>query len=666
MVELHRKRKKAAPEVLLSKESQEESADRRQQECVQFIPWSGQGFRDMTEFATGVESVAIQNRARWNGPFSGRPTLISEIGAHLQATYGQSPRSVWAAIRSALRTFWRLLDQCDDFAPVQCVADLNDVHGALQFREGVIAECTNYFLYGANAERVRQGLSKLYWPRTERQSKTKDLPAIEHIKPLYHELSHRIRDMMRRWDSADREAETGQDMLVHVRAGRRIREWADGDLYATYRAIGKELNHPCPSMETVKRVVDMQYSRLQSAFFEVVFAHYPSREDIQNLFMLFLIKTGWNAATAIRLDISSEEKWFRRHPTSPEHHIIYGIKRRGSRRTEQVAIGLNKSQLSAGNLIRALVDRTEPLRNHLTQELADLMEKKSKSEADVSRIEELHVLIASPWLFVSSRNHNKISALTIDDHTVTGSGRLSMIKQLIRDVNCSLSKEKQIPESIRLTEVRDVFISFAYSNSGFSWLVAQLAAGHSSVETLRSYLRRFRWKLHGEKKTRSFLDALWTEIEKRRVVDPAILYAMVERGEISEEQRQRWMRFKDRTRIGTGCKDFFRPPKEIAPNHKEGEGCRSQRCTLCHYGIVFADSVDFLARRLAELKKLKQDIPLATWHSSSFPLEELATEKTLQLFDAQEVAARLSYWQAEIASGAHTPFEFEGEYGTAI
>jgi hypothetical protein len=219
-----------------------------------------------------------------------------------------------------------------------------------------------------------------------------------------------------------------------------------------------------------------------------------------------------------------------------------------------------------------------------------------------------------------------------------------------------------VSPSLNVSDLRDSFISFAYRNSGYQWLVAKLAAGHSSLGALTDYLRKHRWRAHGEAQVRKLQSALWSEIRERQVVDPAILHALVQRGEVSDVQRQRWLDHKDRTRVGMGCRDFYHPPREIAPEHKEGSGCRIQRCTLCRHGIVFSDSIELLARRLAELTWLRARIPLMSWIESSFPDELESLEATLELFDKTKVLSASESWKREIEGGRHRVLDQEGSY----
>lgn len=391
-----------------------------------------------------------------------------------------------------------------------------------------------------------------------------------------------------------------------------------------------------------------------------MFGLYPSKPDVQNILMLFLLRTGWNGAVAMNMDASLLENCLIAHPTSSMHHIVFAVKDRGY--TEQSAIGLDKSSLAPGNLIRAMWTRTEPLRNQLRKELEKLNSEAASSQNE-KRIVNLRRRIRSPWLYVSSRDNNEINSLNVPTYG-TGPDREHILRTLIREINAASAEKEPISTALTLADFRDAYISFAYETSGYSWLVAQLAAGHSSAESLKTYLRKKRWKAHGERKFGLFQRAMWGEILSRRVLDPAVIFAMVQRGDITDEQRRRWELHKDRTRVGTGCMDFKNPPKEIAPHHIKGSGCRVQRCTLCKFAVVFEDSLPHLARRLAELEYVKTTIPIVSWTESSFPDEVDATELTLtQCFEIAGVSEQLAFWKAEIATGRHIPLQMEGEYG---
>lgn len=376
------------------------------------------------------------------------------------------------------------------------------------------------------------------------------------------------------------------------------------------------------------------------------------------------MRTGWNAQTALDLDV--EGNWRAPHPTSPEHHLIRSTKTRGN--TEQVAVGLEKSQTSPGRLLDVLLERTAPLRALVKKKLSALEAQYRIAPSEELRLEiaEIRARSKSPWLFVDVSRQNTVLCLTLKTYGLLQ--RQSVLRLWIREMNAkTLTSSKAnkpflVPETFTISDFRDAYVDFAYEASGFNWLVAKLAAGHPSLNSLKDYLRKRRWKAEGEKKVSAVQEALWKEITERRIVDPVFLRALVDRGTISEEQRQRWLDHKDRTRVGTGCRDFKNPPKSVAPEHVPGTGCRVQRCTLCSHAIVFQDSISHLARRLSELETLREKLPLITWLQSSFLEEVEATEAALSLFDLAKVRELTQHWHAEIASGRHTVLQFEGAY----
>lgn len=227
----------------------------------------------------------------------------------------------------------------------------------------------------------------------------------------------------------------------------------------------------------------------------------------------------------------------------------------------------------------------------------------------------------------------------------------------------SYNKPALISKSFTLSVLRDVFINNAYTSSGFNIFVAQAAAGHRSGTSLRNYLHNQVRRRRNYARGRTFQDHLFGEM-RRGVVDPVILRKLMDDGEITDEQRNRWLAYRDRTRQGTGCKNSKSPPEDIAPDHRLGETCRIQRCVICSNALVFLDSLDPIACRIAELVRIQMITPLLVWSNSSFRFEHDVAVATLAQpeFDAGEVAARVAFWSAEIAQGRHIVADMEGTY----
>jgi hypothetical protein len=571
-----------------------------------------------------------------------------------------APKISTRSFNNSMRVWWRFLDQCSDIAPVESVKDLNDIHGALQFRQGISGDATRAFLQSVNSARQQQGLYPLVWVKNERNKNLTNLPSEADVAHIYHALKRKVFATIDRWDAADALVGQGVDWSNCMSSRPQSLPWTRADRIATFAGICRAANHPCPSRKYCKEYLGCT---LSSKFFynfsEVVYGLYPSRDDVQNFLFLFLLRSGWNGGTAIEMICDDLRECLRDHPTSDVHNIIYANKARGNK--EQAAIGLKKSLLGAGNLIKILWERSEPLREHLHEQPDATVEIAQGGEDRQKQIAELRRLIQSPWIFVK-RDDSVISALSLEAYSDGKDGRTPALRTIIQEINSSNSRIS-LSEEITLSDFRDAYIAFAYKASGYSWLVAKLAAGHSSIDSLVTYFRKKQWKAYGESRVAVFQNALWEEIINRRVVDPAILRAWVERGEVTDQQRIRWLNYKDRTRVGTGCKDFYRPPKSIAPQHEEGKGCRVQRCTLCRHAVVFDDSVDHLARRLAELIALKGQISLTSWHESSFPLEIRSIETVLEQFDLAVTQERSQHWANEILLGRHMPLSMEGAYG---
>lgn len=523
----------------------------------------------------------------WLGPFKGRPRLIAELAPVIERYHLASPAHTLDRVKLMLRCFWRLFDRHEGLAPVRSIADITDLHGALQLREGVDRGMTSPFLIIVNLARREAGLTRLSWPVNEDKQHTSELPSRRHVALIYHYLKRKA--------------------------------------YKTIDRIDSTLANGVPAA--------------------------PDQSEVFNLLVLFLLRTGWNRSTAMALDLGT---CIAQHPTSTDHHVVRAVKTRGN--TEQAAIGLEKSVLSPGNLLRFLGRATHGLRAQVQHEIDRLRSSPDLSDPDQWRMKlaQLEGLVSSPWLCEIRRG---LGVTTI-------SPTLSM-RSIVREMNEAAEPEFRVPETITVSDLRDAYIGFSYEYSGYSWMVAKIAAGHKSLRALKAYLRQRQWKEHGEKKVRLFGESLWTLIEQRQIVDPAILHAMVERGQITEGQVQRWLAHKDRTRVGTGCTDFRNPPRRLSPEHVEGSGCRVQRCVLCEHAIVFPDSADHLCRRLAELKSIQTTIPLTAWLESSLPEEMEITEATLNRLDPDTVARCLTFWTSEIEGGRHRPIDMEGSYATS-
>lgn len=497
------------------------------------------------------------------------------------------------------------------------------------------------------------------------KNKLSDLPEEWEIVALYHTLKKRVNAVIDRWSAFDEKEWTGKDWSECIALRPQNLPWTLEDAFATFQGISRATGHPCPSRELCASRLGLKSKG--SIFFhhyaEIISGLYPLRNDVQNILMLILLRTGWNGEVAIVIDCDNLDSTVRDHPTSEAHSLLYSSKARGN--TEQIAHGLKRSDKSRANLIKLLVKRTQPLREFLKLEIASMREQSGHDaifERLAPQISLLRTQLASAWVHIQ-RDNSGISTLTSQNYAVGPDGKISAMLDLVQETNRSKCGNG-VSEDIRLSDFRDAFISFTYKYSGHSWLEAQLAAGHTSINSLTSYMRKRQWKAYGEGRVVFLFDRFWNEIKTRRIADPSVLRAMCDRGEISEKQRDLWTQHRNLTRVGMGCLDFRRPPKEISPEHVEGDGCRVQRCILCPLGVLVEGSLNHLTRRFSELVWIKQEISLNSWYQSSFPLEVESIEAALTTFDAELAEMRLEYWATEIREYRHRPLSMEGSYGS--
>lgn len=615
------------------------------------------------EFAHGrVEETGIASLT-WSGAISARPRLAKQLMPAVREYFVDKLAGTALQFRTSFRMFWRFLDTCSDEWKVEGLEDLTDAHGVMMIAADVNRVYMPVIRFVLNLARELSGMAPLYWSIPEPGRGRSSAPRQEHIKAIHHQLIEEVFDgIFARWDAADRLAAMGTDWSDLTGRGRS-EAWTDADRHATYRGLIKKVGHPCPSPKTTGGVNTDSgigvswHSGAVKPLGPLIDGLYPTRADVRQIFQLFLLRTGWNNGTALNIDAGN---YLRPHPTAPGYHIVHAFKKRPSL-SEQYALGQDKAERSPGNLLRRLVERTEPLRAHLRTRLKALDEQSEDRDSDRFRLERADLVrkIESPWLHVTLLGPAEISAL--NESTCVQGGVAGDLSGLIEKINTKRPPEARVP-SLTLSDFRDAFIGYSYAKSGHLWFVAVLAGQHRRTGTATAYLShvenlREAWKL-----IRRLGNHTFDEIEQRKIADPAVLRMLVSQGHITEAQRARWQAHKDRTRVGMGCKDIRNPPRSIAPTHQQGEVCRVQRCTLCHHGILLEDSDDHLARRKEELIHLQRSIGLAAWAESTFPQEMHVLDLNLELFDVRKVDERRAFWRGEIGAGRHRVPTFGGAY----
>lgn len=410
--------------------------------------------------------------------------------------------------------------------------------------------------------------------------------------------------------------------------------------------------------------------------------HVPSRVEVLQLFTLFVLSTGWNAGTALDIDISSKDgqgnlRCIVPHPQNESFCYVRSRKARAGG-SIQYALSRKKSQISPSNIVMALYRQTKPLRDRLIRYLNilkwQLKRWEIRREKGVREINDRRVLIAalsreikSPWLYLSDnvttgrRRHLPIGDIAALRKYSMHAGPKEVKSPLVvwaRQVNKNLGPgEVPIAENIQLSDLRDAYISWRWERSGYSWLDAMLAAGHKSLETLQRYLNK---KQHKAASRREFLkvdEALWETIRNLRGIDASTSLTTVIAAKVagaSDAQIVRWLDSRDQTYVGTGCLDFHNPPEHFLQNRQPGGGCRFQRCTLCEHAILLPNSFFHLSKRLVELQEIQASISSISWLESDYPTELSNTEAALLQYSESEVATSIAHWESEMKNEVHS------------
>lgn len=576
----------------------------------------------LQQFADGMrESVRVQSKRDFV-PFSGRPKLIIEIAHAIRAVHRMAAPATCEAVQISLRWWWRFFDRINEDFPVNSVVDLDEMHYALYANLGdemPSSGIASAFFKLVNVAREilnrarpsDQRLPPLLWTAKEKPPEERSLLPIDQVRHLYHHVKHLCFAAVRRYES---------DALAE-----------------------------------------------------------PTLGEMNALFVMFVMLSGWNPSVVASIDIE-DKSCVVPHPSNPQFSYVCAPKARANDNV-QYALSRNKSAISPANIVRSVTQANVSMRESLKAYHAELLQqlqhlKRDRAEPKVLdalkiKIADVRQGLKSPWLYRQASNTPNYRGTVAEGIAFLDGVRLmakegkTALHQYALEINLGVPPSSNpVSLGISLRDLRDTFISWRWMSSK-SWLDAMLAAGHTHRQSLVRYLKR---KQIRERSRREFVklgDAMWSSImDARRLGKRATLSLAiaVKLENVSEEQIRRWMEGKDKTYCGTGCVDFDHPPKDIAPHHEKGTGCRIQRCTLCWHAILLPDSDDYLARRLAELRYQRARISEQSWQESNYPSEMENTQAALEYFEADRVHDLITKWETTIAKGDHIPVTMEGAY----
>lgn len=567
---------------------------------------------NLVPFAAGVtaEDIAkMTGTGKRPQPFNGRPQLIQELLPHIHATHYAAAWNSCNGLENSLRWWWRLLDRCEEIAPVRSVADLNAIHYATYRIDPCVQSTASRFFNLVNLARAAQNLPPLYWTAIVKPPQSTDLVSHEDVAKLYTYFQQRCKLLLLRYEEEPERTPTRPELH---------------DLFTLF----------------------------------IIFTGWNPQVAID-------IDVSKTRADGSLECITSDT-------LNPLYSVISSTKTRAGG-TVQEAHGLNKQRISVVNIIRSLYRQTAKLRDRARSELALLEEQRLKVEkreihmpreaADrlLAQMADLRATIRCPWLYEGKKQ--RVAMLTSGD--VSKDQEKTAITKAAKHINAHLPVgAKPVATGIVLTDLRDAFISYRWHKGGYSWLATMLAAGHRNLKSLNHYLNK---KQHKQASRHNFLcvtNATWQTIVDMRsssaTLMPSVISARAKN--VPEEQIRRWLEGKDETYLGVGCVDRTAPPRTIAPRHKSGAGCRIQRCTLCEHAVLLPDSYVHLAKRLAELRHMQSEMSTLAWVEADYAQEMENTESALTLYSDVDVPKEVARWERAIKAGDHVPMWMEGSY----
>jgi hypothetical protein len=607
------------------------------------------------------------NRPNLKNSFTGRPALLEDMLPFLKPRLScQAQRTSYSDV-GALRSFWRFLDTLPNGAAPERLADVDELVGGLFLRYERDRE--NYAKVRLIVDGARQvaNLSQVFWPSPRRRVTRQAGPVCQiGMRRLHHALKAEAVAILKHRAFGAKLAAGGSDPgppgspAWHVLANQAwaLQRNSPFTPNISIDVAALDARSPIPRPGTILEGKDQRPFAAKMALF------YPNKLQTAVFYLLFTMHAGWNTDTVDNMNVAEEQFWLSNHTNDPRLAIVKSAKYRPEAR-QQIALSLRKPQFHMVGIIKRIIEMTGDLRLAVSRQLASAEASFIDSPSDLSlqrKIELLRQRVKSPWIFIT--NYARVG---LDDFhrknwiitTLTPSIGNNILRLLIarydvRDVSGKLL-------DLTLRDLRDAWIGYAYHKSGYSWLIAKLAAGHASSNALQHYLRQNRWRADGERRYLQLQEAIWHEIRHRRVIDAVILRFMVDRGEITDDQRSRWEAYKDRSRMGMGCRNPSAPPDRLVPNHVAGTTCVFQRCVLCVHGILFSDSLQRgLAQRHAELMFFRETMPVTAWLQSSWPDELEALAQNLKNYDTNMVKELTDYWLQKLRDGRAYAFDQEG------
>lgn len=637
---------------------------------------------DMHPFAIGQDAPPRGAHANFV-PFTGRAELILQLMPAIQESLSYAARKNVEMYKSSLREWWRVMDAVEAAAVkagqpmtrVEDVRHLTRIHSAFAHRRGTDRHRFGNFRNLVDATLIALGMRPTYWEAPEDQNRQKHIPPQQQRNALRIAIKRTCRKVLERWMHSDRvsqsqtEPEDPQELSLwrHVKYFRNIQ-----------KITGKILPSSNDLCDGVLQTTLFRRGISIKSLRESVF---PSRRDADAVWHQCLLNTGWNPSTLTTLDVTQRMLFdhfkddpndsHRRFVLSPQTYELVGIKERAGG-TEQVVTGQWKTLDGPGHLIKTYLERVEPLREALKQQLAQEQVKYLQMEdaaykaraGQFAKVKELERGCRSVWLYVN--RDGKISWIS---NNIQASGSVNgkqviFLDEVVHLLNTQHSainadrvknNEATLPLLHRLTpkDFRVWFADYVYRSSYGNMLHVKRALNHARLATSGVYTNTNILNQESNDAARRFLNILAGELDAGRI-DLTILAHLYRHGVVTPEQEATLAQLRDlpKSRMKVACKDAAHPPAHLKAT--ANELCDVQRCLLCfEHAVLLPESLDGIAMRVEELRALQGFLPIETWGEERYDIELKNNLMALHKFDLNQGLASRKKWAMAIACGDH-------------
>lgn len=640
-------------------------------------------------------------RARWSGPFSGRPDLIMELAPAIQARLTLAAAKTCAKYKVALRKFWRVLDQLEatisaDGRTVErltSVKNLTHLHEAAMHRNGIDMHQFGIIVALADDTRRLMRVPPLFWTAPLERVPDRQLIPADQAKVLKTAIKQdweKVRKTWARHDAIRRGEEPDTLSEWEKRDAVIVLQYAErnDELRRNWQHLVRIQNTTSRTLPTPEQLNDGRpslsaWTGLESMLMRGI--AFPTVEEADIAFHAALMGSGWNPSTLINgLDATLPERIFL-HPKDAKQSVLMvddteateeisdditmqGSKRRAGGRM-QFCLGQKKNPSSPPAIVAVWLERTAALREQLQHDCADVSTELARLKATgaarktIERqfkvLQTLQQGLRNVWLYVDGAGKiNWIDGLLWSRYRLgTEQKRCSYLDRVIGRLNAKrAARDESDIGRITPSDFRDIYARWVYTQTGGNIIAVMLALGHGSLRSTNAYTDNNIFSAENDETVRQFMTHLFEELQKGRM-DLTILSQLVRHGPLTPEMQSRLEEYRHllRSRVKVGCADAKHPPAHIKPDHEEGKWCETHRCLRdCPNARFLPESLDGIAMRIEELLVISDNLPLEKWIKEKFEDELNAGEFVLaDLYPVDKVAQARAHWREKILTGKH-------------